>query len=129
MSLKQVIPMSKCGAIAHLSCSAQLQKREGTASTEREQGLTACSEGMKWEMLGQVDSHEPHTNRGRRSVPPHPPAAHGSSTGSCLPRKHPAAAQPRAQSGHHAAPSRRTQRFWGRTRTEMTTQQRMPEGM
>lgn len=63
LNLKQVIPMSKCGATAHLACSARLQKCEGIANTEREQGLTACSEGMKWGMLGQVDSLEPHTNR------------------------------------------------------------------
>lgn len=56
MSLKQVIPTSKCGAIAHLACSAWLQKCEGIASTEREEGLTAYSERMKWGMLGQVDS-------------------------------------------------------------------------
>lgn len=57
-----------------------------------------------------------------------PPAARGSSTGSCPPRRHQAAALPLGRSCHHAALSQRTQRSWERTRTKMTTQQRMPDG-
>ena len=43
-----------------------------------------------------------------------PPAARGSSTGSCPPPRRRAAARPPARSGHHAAPSPRRLRSWGR---------------
>lgn len=75
------------------------QRLEGHASAQQKVGRRASD---RLSAGCGADGH----GRGR------PPAARGSSTGSCPPRRRLAAARPPARSGRRAAPSRKTRRSW-----------------
>lgn len=117
---------TKAAALSNQACDPVWGDwTSGPLGTELETGAgRPGSEGRERDprALGLVGTTLAETGASRRG----PPAARGSSTGSCPPRRHPAAAQPQGRSGHRAAPSRRTQQSWGKTRTKMTTLQRTP---